>query len=342
MFAFLVISFLVVFIIIIKENHAKLVEKRRKIRNKQANSSLNAPEIIEDKIDFKENTLENNVEAVIKKVVNAVSESPIIEGAKVWTYIEPFKLEKEIQLLSRSGDVPVFFDMCIQLMKKYIPNVIVITPQNIREYLPNFPIRMHHASHIPIRKRVDLLFTFLLEKYGGICISPGTVIYNSSMIQSLINKIYTNDIVTVGTSPHLLHYSTSKMTPNTYIIGAKKQTKFIRKYKREFVKNLKKRDVQHSYDILSQLLKKEKPSQFHITSEYDGSHNTRKRLLTLDDYVGRFPIHYLNAEKMYVISVPYERLIRSSEHRWFLNLSKEQFKDLNIEIVRKINEARER
>ena len=90
------------------------------------------------------------------------------------------------------------------------------------------------------------------------------------------------------------------------------------------------------------LLKKEKPSQFHITSEYDGSHNTRKRLLTLDDYVGRFPIHYLNAEKMYVISVPYERLIRSSEHRWFLNLSKEQFKDLNIEIVRKINEARER
>ena len=62
------------------------------------------------------------------------------------------------------------------------------------------------------------------------------------MIQSLINKIYTNDIVTVGTSPHLLHYSTSKMTPNTYIIGAKKQTKFIRKYKREFVKSLKKRD----------------------------------------------------------------------------------------------------
>ena len=111
MFAFLVISFLLVFIIIIKENHAKLVEKRIKIRNKQANSSLNAPEIIEDKIDFKENTLENNVEAVIKKVVNAVSESPIIEGAKVWTYIEPFKLEKEIQLLSRSGDVPVFFDM---------------------------------------------------------------------------------------------------------------------------------------------------------------------------------------------------------------------------------------
>ena len=342
MFAFLVISFLVVFIIIIKENHAKLVEKRKEIRDKIANSSLNAPEIIEDKIDLKENTLENNVKVVIKKVVNAVSDSPIIEGAKVWTYIEPFKLEKEIQLLSRSGDIPVFFDMCIQLMKKYIPNIVVVTPENIREFVPNFPIKMHHASHIPLRKRVDLLFTFLLEKYGGICISPGSVIYNSSMIQSLINKIYTDEIVTVGTSPRVLQSTTSKMFPNTYIIGAKKNSQFIKKYKKRFVKSFERREVQHSYDILSKLLRKENPTHFHISSEYDGSRNTSLRLLTLDDYLGRFPVDYLNVEKMYVISVPYERLIRSIEHRWFLNLSKEQFKNLNVEIVRKINEAMER
>jgi len=162
------------------------------------------------------------------------------------------------------------------------------------------------------------------------------------MIQSLINKIYTDEIVTVGTSPRVLQSTTSKMFPNTYIIGAKKNSQFIKKYKKRFVKSFERREVQHSYDILSKLLRKENPTHFHISSEYDGSRNTSLRLLTLDDYLGRFPVDYLNVEKMYVISVPYERLIRSIEHRWFLNLSKEQFKNLNVEIVRKINEAMER
>jgi len=339
MFAFLIIAFLVVFIIIIKENHDKYIRKKTEIKNKKANTGLNAPKKNDKKVDLKENTIENNIKIVVKKIVSAVTDSPIIEGSKVWTYMEPFKLEKDIQLLTRSGNIPVFFDMCIRIMKKYIPNIIIITPQNIREYVPDFPIRMHHSSHVPLRKRVDLLHAFLLEKYGGICISPGTVIYNSSMIQSLINKTYTNDIVTVGSSPRVMHSVSAKMFPNTYIIGAKPASKFIKKYKKQFIKSFEKRDIHHSYDILSTLLRKESPTQFHIGTEYDGTHNANLKLLNVGDYVGRFPIDYLDSEKMYVISVPYERLIRSRDARWFLNLSEGQFKTLNVEIVRKMNES---
>ena len=167
MFAFLVISFLVVFIIIIKENHAKLVEKRKEIRDKIANSSLNAPEIIEDKIDLKENTLENNVKIITNKVLNIVVDAPLLEGTYIWTYIEPTLTNKSIQLLDKSLQVPVFFEKCIQLMKKFVPSIIIVTPKNLHKYVKDFPIKMHHKSHIPMRKRVDLLHAYLLEKYGN-------------------------------------------------------------------------------------------------------------------------------------------------------------------------------
>jgi len=338
MFALLVIIFLVLFIIIVKENHEKYIQKQREHKNKDLNKNLNVDKYL-DKVDLTKNTFENNIKIITNKLQNLIVDTPLLEGTYIWTYIEPIHKRKSIQLLDKSLEVPVYFEECIRLMKTFVPSIIIVTPKNLHKYIKNFPIKMHHKSHIPIRKRVDLLHAFLLEKYGGLCISPGTIIHNPSLLQSLINKTYTNEIVTVGSSPRVMNAVSNKKYPNTYIIGSKPNSKFIKAYKKSFLKVLRKKQILNSYDILSKLLLKKDPSQFHLGVEYDGTHNSNMNLITIKEYLGRFPIDYLDPGKLYVISVPYELLIKDIEHKWFLELSKHKFKMVNVEITRKLNDA---
>ena len=204
MFALLVIVFLVVFIIIVNENHRKYIKKEQDIKKKNVNINLNSEQLVVTKVDLTQNTFENNIKIIVNKVANIVVDAPLFEGTYIWTYIEPTLTNTSIQLLDKSLEVPVFFEMCIQLMKKFIPSIIIVTPKNLHKYVKDFPIKMHHKSHIPMRKRVDLLHAYLLEKYGGLCISPGTIIHNPSMLQSLVNKSDTHEIVTVGSSPRAM------------------------------------------------------------------------------------------------------------------------------------------
>jgi hypothetical protein len=339
MFALLVIVFLVVFIIIVNENHVKNIKKKQAIGNKDINRYLNAKKLVVTKVDLTKNTFANNIKIIVNKVVNIVVDAPLLEGTYIWTYIEPTLTNTSIQLLDKSLEVPVFFEMCIQLMKKFVPSIIIVTPTNLHKYVEDFPIKMHHKSHIPMRKRVDLLHAYLLEKYGGLCISPGTIIHNPSMLQSLVNKSDTHEIVTVGSSPRAMIGLSNNKYPNTYIIGSKPNSKLIQEYKRHLLKSLKNHHISSSYDILSKLLIKRDPSQFHLGIEYDGTHNSNMRLITIKEYLGRYPIDYLDPEKLYVISVPYELLIRDTEHRWFLELSKHKYKMLNTEMTRKLHNA---
>ena len=58
---------------------------------------------------------------------------------------------------------------------------------------------MNHRSEIRLKKRVDLLYAFILEKYGGLCLS-GTVVIN---INDIISQSNSKDLVLIGSSPLL-------------------------------------------------------------------------------------------------------------------------------------------
>ena len=57
--------------------------------------------------------------------------------------------------------------------------------------------------------------------------------------------------------------------------------------------SLRKKQILNSYDILPKLLIKKDPSQFNLGVEYDGTHNSNMRMITIKEYLGRYPIEYL-------------------------------------------------
>ena len=130
-----------------------------------------------------------------------------IKSYKVYTYIEipNSNTEKKIQLLSKNDSIPVFLNLCIKLMKEKIEgfntDLVILTPENYLNYVNDLPISMNDKS-FPIKFRVDLLSSFILEKHGGLFLSPGTIIYkNIDKILSKVTVSYTH--LTLPATPYV-------------------------------------------------------------------------------------------------------------------------------------------
>tara|TARA_Y100000389_G_C17451060_1_gene514837 strand:- start:1661 stop:2578 length:918 start_codon:yes stop_codon:yes gene_type:complete len=246
----------------------------------------------------------------------------------VWTYVEPYSFEKEIHSEQKKS-IPDFFQLCIEKMKQLNPNLIVLTPDTISKYIKNFPIKMGNNSEYPLRERIDLLFAFILEKYGGVCLSPATIVSN---IDELIYQSTINDIVSVGSSPEVIGYSIDKMYPNTYVIGGKKGSSFLKLYKQTLLKNYGKKNKQlsdvKSYGVLSSLLKYKLPKQVHFS---DGTYDDSLKKIDIPVFLSKTNKEYESYS--HLISLPYEELFEK-KYLWFLNMSKQELLSSNILITK--------
>lgn len=279
-------------------------------------------------------TDEEKRQRIYKNIFTSIKEINPLKTYRVWTYVEIPNESRNVQLSYRKLGIPVYFKKCIDLMKKNVPELIILTPINIKDYLPDFPIDMKNTSEIPLKIRVDILFASILERYGGLCISPGTIVYNVNKALSMLKKY---EIVTFGGSPSVLQSHNNLNYPNSYIIGSQENAPFIQEYKRlllllvddTYLYNFK---VADDSDLLSYLIRKLEPSQFHFGTEYDGSYNSKLEKIPLSTYMGTYKIDFQNKERLSLISIPYDILLRTRKYQWFLDLSKEQFMQSNLEL----------
>ena len=271
-------------------------------------------------------TDEEKRQRIYKNIFTSIKEINPLKTYRVWTYVEIPNESRNVQLSYRKLGIPVYFKKCIDLMKKNVPELIILTPINIKDYLPDFPIYMKNTSEIPLKIRVDILFASILERYGGLCISPGTIVYNVNKALSMLKKY---EIVTFGGSqvsfnPITINY------PNFLYHRSQENAPFIQDIRalllllvdETYLYNFK---VADDSDLLSYLIRKLEPSQFHFGTEYDGSYNSKLEKIPLSTYMGTYKIDFQNKERLSLISIPYDILLRTRKYQWFLDLSKEQF-----------------
>jgi hypothetical protein len=225
-----------------------------------------------------------------------------------------------------------FEKACLQTLQRNITGVIhdliIITPDNIQKYVPDFPISMNNGE-IPYRKKIDLLYSFLLDKYGGLCISPGTIGIN---IISILSNTHTYDLVTVGGNPKIIQSNKNHKTPNTYIIGSKQGSRLIREYKHRLLSTIQNSNI-YSYDILKNLIDKYNPLQYHISN--DGTTNSNEKLLVLNDYIGAMNPGIIE-DNLFVISLPYEQF-HNINYQWLFKLSKDELQHSQLFILKYVS-----
>lgn len=243
-----------------------------------------------------------------------------IGSHKIWTYSEDESNQSYFETL--------LLNQLKMNINGIMNDLIILTPETIPNYLNDFPVNMLDES-IPYQKRINLLNSFILEKYGGLCISPGTFPIE---IKEILNKLYFHELVTIGSNPNHSQLVDNHDFPNTNIIGAKKETKLIKEYKKKLLQNINNNQL-ISYDILSSLIQDFKPTQYHFGSLSDGTMDIFKKSTNLDDFINSNGPQ-LDMEKLKAISLPYEELFKNTKYKWFLNLSKEQFEESKFFIQR--------
>jgi hypothetical protein len=326
-FIYIIVGIFVLMYIIDKKELVKPTKKNTPLITENG-MVIKPKEIPEETKKFEKNEF-------YKETLSTLKEYNPLKTERVWTYIEVQNDTKNIQLSYQKMNIPVYFQKCIDLMKKNIPELIILTPLNIKEYLPDFDVNMKKISDIPFKRRVDILYASILKEYGGICVSPGTIVYGLNKPIGLLSKY---EVITFGGNPSVINAQNNNYHPNNYIIGAKKNSTVIKEYLRylRMIETNNNYNMKHSSsaDIFGSLLEIHKPTQYHFGTEYDGTYNSKYQIISLGEYIGTSKIDFLDKDKLMVISFPYDILLKTPQYGWFLNLSGVQLVESNLVLQR--------
>jgi hypothetical protein len=279
----------------------------------------------------------------VRPLLDDFNRTRIVNKQIVWTYIEdPIFFDKDyyLQLLEKKKNVPILFKFCLQIlnekMNKHFNDLIVITPSNIKEYLPDFPIEMNAESKYTFKFRVDLLGSFLLSKYGGLFVSPGVVVLKD-LDEILYNLKYKYELITFGGSIRYPNTCNDKYHPGNYIIGSQANNPTIMGYKERLLENMNAQayvDKLVGEDLLSYSIAENNPSKYyHFGCEYTGNIDLKNNVISLDHYFGYEPIQFKDEDKLIFIALPYDLILHEKKYFWINNLSEKQFVEANTNIT---------
>ena len=253
--------------------------------------------------------------------------------------------------------------LCIQSlihnMGRYDVNIIVLNSRNVHSYLPDFPLTF--SNDVSTKRNMDLLGAYILELYGGIWISPFTVVMNkdlSKYFDRLTAKPGTmvtvddgrqlpayGEIFTVGTSSNVTGiYHMNNRIVNNKIIGARRNSEIIRNYKNILEKNMIGRSslnfdtfnrTQNNIEPLTDAIKSSTKGLGHHSfgEKRDGTVNINLRRIHIDEYFGKMPLQFLYPSRVDFISIPYEELEIDTTYMWIHSTPVKEMIQNNIAIV---------
>ena len=270
----------------------------------------------------------------------------------VWTFCQDedynFKMNWRYPIGKYNYKYP-FEKLCVETMIKnlngYDINFIIINRKNAHLYVPDFPTRLKHSGYGYGDKPVnDLLGAYLLEKYGGLWLSPYTVCLNRNY-RTLFDDCRKYEMVTFGTSPTMINadpYGGGKAM-NNQIIGARKGCPCIVAYKNLLEQHLFGKQYEYLYnhvginpEPLGEAIIYTKPIHKHYCSKTDGSYNINDRKIHIDAILGKMPLQFKDPSRMLFVSVPYEEWSTDTNYRWILNTPYDELLNSNIAIVETI------
>ena len=288
---------------------------------------------------YRDPILDDRCPSVINKIMNG--------KLNVWMYCNDrdynFKMNWRNPQFKYNYDYP-FEKLCVETfiknMDKHDVNVIILTHRNTINYIPKFPMRLKNSGQED-KKVVDLLSSYILCEYGGLWISPYTIVLNKDY-NRLFNDIKHNDIVTFGTSSNMdnINPNNGKFNAvNNSIIGAKPNTPVIRKYK-ELMKNYASSDISYTYnhvnnypEPLGESIMYTTPVSVHYSPEYDGSYNIDNRRISIDEFFGKMPIMFKEPTKLMFVSIPYKDMEYNTKYLWIKSTPMNQLLNSGLSIV---------
>lgn len=217
---------------------------------------------------------------------------------------------------------------CIESIIKNCGNsfhVCLIDDSSFMKLLPNWDINIRDLAD-PIRSHMRQLgLAKLLQKYGGIQIPDSMIVLKD--LKNLHDAALSTKCCFVGETLSRNIMSTHKsLTPNTCIIGCKKNSRIIKKYVK-FLELLTSRDHTNEMDFngdMERFLNKmvDDKEMIAISGKYFGSKDADGDDVTIDRLLGNTYINF--HDSLCAIYLPEKEILSRHKYGWFARLSQEQ------------------
>lgn len=179
---------------------------------------------------------------------------------------------------------PTLVKACICEMKKHADDVVVITKDNINDYikLPDYILKKHESGVVSFAQLSDIIRFTLLKKYGGLWLD--STIYLSN---SIPERAFKDPFFSLHT-----HYEKNAFVQHNlyhgFVIGSAQDCKLVSFVRDMFFEYWKRKDVLIDYLMIDYLIMIAYRNFDDIRAEIDNLEYTSERLYDL--------VHLLNCQ----------------------------------------------
>jgi hypothetical protein len=256
----------------------------------------------------------------IKSNITVIEKLDEDKRPKLWFYTDiPFTSDKQCEL-----------PMCLQLSIKSIYshcgnsfNIINLHPDNINSYLPDMPIHIGPHSQTDKIQQKQIMISMIMYRYGGLWVPPNIIVLKNLL--PITDKLANKEIVLFGCTDEYLRCS-DKNLPNFEIVASRPYIKLWHTLGNQIIDN-NKSFLNSSFEYLNlgrKLLWENCQNKYDIIhifdSQYDGTRDYNKKLITNEELFSTNNILLQNEEKCMFVLYNYNNIYKSIKYNWFINL----------------------
>lgn len=253
----------------------------------------------------------------------------------IWIYLEEqYNSLKWPSFGSRIslGNTESYLQLCLYSIYNHCHSdfdIKIVHPQNIRNYLPDLSIEMGPNSPIELNQRIDLISFMLLYKYGGIWMTPTTIVLKS--LKPIYQLLQQAQIIACGSPSEYYRQDISYLKPERNFIVAKPQLKIMNLCAGEIKKIVTSYNYpSYNFDqdgncIFWKYLKKsvyfDNLEFLHLKADFNGTRDYQQRLITTRNLFSQNLTRFLDEDKVSFVNLNYTEIQQKIEYKWFLRMS---------------------
>ena len=253
----------------------------------------------------------------------------------IWIYMEEqYNTLKWPSFGSRItlGNTESYVQLCLYSLYKHCHsdfNIKIVHPQNIKKYLPDLSIDMGPNSTIDLHKRIDLISFMLLYQYGGVWMTPNTIVLKSlKPFHQLLQKC---QLVVMGSPPDYYRQDITYLKPARNFMVARPRLKIMKLCASEISKMITSYNYPgYTFDqdgncvfwkFLKQSVYFDNLELLHLKAEFDGTRDYQQRLITNQHLFSQNQTRFLNDQRVSFVSLNHTEIQQKIEYKWFLRMS---------------------
>ena len=210
--------------------------------------------------------------------------------------------------------------------------------ENIYKYLPEFDKKLIDDPKNPMDRTIFYISLLILNKYGGLWISPSIIFKPLTQIKEAVNNF---EFVTFSCNKNIYRCNSNLKSLNTKIYGSKSNTQFLK----QCIKETKKIIYSYNYpsfefdDMLNKILTKylnenKDIKHYQFSEKIIGTRDYDNKVVDVSNLLSTNNTLLLDSKDTLLLIIDIDGINNNLKYKWFQRMDKKQILESNLWIAK--------